>query len=440
MNELEEYFSEEHIKNYYLNKFKYNIAPGLDKINRRLFEKKLTLYTANIHRKVLKHNYNFSPYKEKLLLKRKDKLPRQISIPTIRDKVTLGIIKEILQSNFSDVLEYKLVQQIIQEIKNIRQQYNFIIKIDVKNFYPSINHKILKDTLRSRVGSSYILKLVDKAIKNPTIPEKDSPHKYKRSRKGIPQGLPISNILSNIYMAEIDKKYSKSVRLKYFRFVDDILILCLKEDEGEIRSNIINELKKISLRVNIDKVEFHNLDNEFSYLGYNFEGSCVSVREKSKLHLEDSLEKLFVDFKNSRYSNSNFFLWKLNLRITGCIRENIKYGWVFFFSQIDDISLLFHFDWLIKKLIKRFKLEKKIPQNKVKRFARVYHEILNNLDKTKYIPNFDQYTLDDKIEFLKSIEIEPPSWNDEYIINRYFYKIINSSIRELEKDIQNLRE
>ena len=65
----------------------------------------------------------------------------------------------------------------------------------------------------------------------------------------------------------------------------------------------------------------------------------VSVRKSSILKLEQSMEDLFGEVKKE---NIKYLKWKLNLKITGFILEKQKYGWMFFYSQITDVNLLFH--------------------------------------------------------------------------------------------------
>lgn len=77
----------------------------------------------------------------------------------------------------------------------------------------------------------------------------------------------------------------------------------------------------------------------------------------SILKIEQSIEELFRTIKKE---NIEYLQWKLNLKITGFIIERHKYGWLFFYSQITDLSLLFHLDDVVQKLIKRYKLEGEI--------------------------------------------------------------------------------
>ena len=133
--------------------------------------------------------------------------------------------------------------------------------------------------------------------------------------------------------------------------------------------------------------------------------------------------------------NVGYLQWKLNLRITGFILERHKYGWLFFYSQITDESLLFHLDDVVQRLIKRYKLEDKI---KVKRFVRTYNEMRRALHTTKYIPNLDELSLDDKRKILSDIYRMDLSGKDERFVEIQFRRVMKREIRDIEKDIENI--
>lgn len=436
---LRDKFSHKNIKDYYLNNVNYNCAPGIDKINKRIFNKKLPFYIRSINRKVLNGTYEFTPYREMLVLKNKDKPPRVISIPTMRDKITLGIIKNILHEKYCNNIKHQLVQQLIENIKKSLPEFNYIIKLDVQDFFPSVHHDILFDQLKRDVRSAKFLSLIQKAITTPTVPEKSNRKNYLPNQTGIPQGLPISNILSSIYFLDIDKKYRERKDIKYYRFVDDILILCCNDNKDSLTDELMNDIGDLKLKINSDKIESHSTSEEFTYLGYCFKNGMITVRTQTLKKLENALESLFTEYKNSGMKRTNFFLWKLNLKITGCVHDGEKYGWVFFFSQIDDRKVLYHLDWMVTKLIRRFKLEKKLANKSIKRFLRTHWEIIGNLSDTNYLVNFDKFTLQDKERFLMDMEFDVQLSDEEYI-ERTFYQVIFRSVRDLERDIQNLRE
>ncbi len=100
------HFSKKNIKNVFEKDIRNKPSIGIDGININAFEKKLDTEMEIINRKVLNQTYNFSFYKEKLISKGRDKFPRVISIPTVRDKIVLKSIFNTLSDIFSSPFHY----------------------------------------------------------------------------------------------------------------------------------------------------------------------------------------------------------------------------------------------------------------------------------------------------------------------------------------------
>ncbi|MGM0867346.1 MAG: reverse transcriptase domain-containing protein [Bacillota bacterium] len=447
---VKEYFDIKYIKSFYIEKQKNKSSVGIDKINSRLFFENIDWYCNTINRKVLNDSYKFTPYKQKLISKGMGKKPRQISIPTIKDKTTLALLKEILQAKFQNDIYYETVHTVISDLEdNLKNShYDYYLKIDITDFYGSINHDYLFRKLKKRIRNDIVLNIIKRAIKTPTVKEGTSSKDKKVNRKGVPQGLPISNILSSIYMNSIDRKYLKKENIVYKRFVDDIIILC----NSSVKEKIIKEIKSdlenkatLDLPLNKDKGEEGNTGGGFKYLGYELTPKSTTIRKEAIENMKKSLEKIFISFSHSLKKskpNTEFFIWQLNLRITGSKYNNKRFGWLLFYSQIskDNEWIFHHLDWFVrKKLLKdRFAFNDLIDENQLKRFSRAYNEIRNNYSNTKYLPDFDSYTMENKIDFLENTldkrtrDLAPEKI--EFIFNTMIYK----EVSQLEKDIQEI--
>ena len=384
-----------------------------------------------IYRKAHNKTYNFTRYKQLLFLKGAKKPPRSVSVPTVRDKLTLSVLNELILSVYGDDCKTRLPQLIINEIFSEVDHYEMFIKLDIKSFYASINQGVLVRKIKQRIRKPEILHLIESAIQTESllIPVKEIKKKEARTL-GIPEGLPISNALANIYLFDLDEKYRSNINIKYWRFVDDILILLNKKDFSKIKKDITDDIEKLKLSFN-DKADEGKITDGFEYLGYRISSDLVSVRKSSILKIEQSIQELFGAVKDD---NVKYIEWKLNNKITGFILDTNKYGWLFFYSQITDLNLLFHLDDLVQKFIVRYKLTEKI---KCKKFVRAYHEMRQALHETKYIPNFDYYSIEQKREILVAVYGEEAySWNEK-IVNQRFNLIMSREIRDIERDIEN---
>ena len=424
-------FQRDHIKEHFYEKIASKASVGLDKITVDNFESNIDNNVEIIYRKAHNKTYNFTRYKQLLFLKGAKKPPRSVSVPTVRDKLTLSVLNELIVSVYRDDCKTRLPQLIINEIFSEVDHYEMFIKLDIKSFYASINQGVLVRKIKQRIRKPEILHLIESAIQTESlfIPVKEIKKKEARTL-GIPEGLPISNALANIYLFDLDEKYRSNTNIKYWRFVDDILILLNKKDFSKIKKDITDDIENLKLSFN-DKADEGKITDGFEYLGYRISSDLISVRKSSILKIEQSIQELFGAVKDD---NLKYIEWKLNNKITGFILDTNKYGWLFFYSQITDLNLLFHLDDLVQKFIVRYKLTGKI---KCKKFVRAYHEMRQALHETKYIPNFDYYSIEQKREILVAVYGEEAySWNEK-IVNQRFNLIMSREIRDIERDIEN---
>lgn len=337
-------------------RIKYSKSFGVDGINGEMFIKNLENERLNIKSKIDK-GYRFSNYREKLLIK-KHNSTRRISIPTQRDKIVLRALLNILRSRFK--IHGNNIKTKIVDIKKNIGNFNYFIKVDIKDFYPSINHKILLNIIRTQMDSQ-VFNMIKLAISQPTVDIK-TPRKNRNTQintKGVPQGLSISGFLSDIYLKNIDEKYINNPNIKYYRFVDDILILCNKDNIDSIKEEIKNCFEKVELNIhsfsdNQNKSSSGCIKDGFQYLGYRFTDTLVSVRQASVNKFYNKINKHFIIYANNgNTASTDDFIHGLNALITGIDYEGKKYGWINFFSEINDMKLLFSIDNYIKKMLNK---------------------------------------------------------------------------------------
>lgn len=443
-------FSREAIKELYTTKIIKSSFVGIDRINHVTFQKKLDQNLDIIYKKVHANSYKFSPYKQKLISKGAKKYPRELSIPTIRDGIVLRCLCNLLTDVYQDELNIEIPQMKIEQIKNVIQsdKYDGFVKIDVTSFYPSIDHEILFRILRYKVRKDEVIDLLKNSIINPTI---DQPRggKYKQNKLGVPQGLSISNILAEIYLKDLDELFSSIGDIKYFRYVDDILILCNEIESQDIGKFVIRKLQELRRLTGHEfgtegKTEFGKITQGFTYLGYSFVDKVITVKSNSVRKFEGSIAKAITAYKYASqkdiYINPKGLLeWRLNLKITGCIFEGKKLGWLFYFSQMNDLNLLYKIDNTIKKILTRVGIKDDVSPKKL---SKAYHECKRKKSiEHKYITNFDVLDITEKRMILQNYIIGSryriDSKTDEEI-EELFGKRIRTIVNELEQDISNI--
>lgn len=283
------YISQKNLKKTYLEKIYYTTSMGIDNISPSTFNKKYIEEIEIINKKVKNNTYKFSKYRLKLVSKGKNKIPRDLYIPTIRDRLLLKVINDFLLTIYAEDFIQKLPQIVVQEVKEqfFSRNYDTYLKIDIQSFYPSINKEILINIIKRKVRSNTFIRLIKQGLNPKNL-------KNNNSIDGVPQGLSISNTLAHIYLIDIDRHFTSKNHLSYFRFVDDILILCNEKDVDIIKKDLYSLFQKKQLTIHPiqhegskSKIGKINHDH-FDYLGYKFTDNKITIRESSINNLRNS--------------------------------------------------------------------------------------------------------------------------------------------------------
>ncbi|QGU87135.1 RNA-directed DNA polymerase [Erwinia sorbitola] len=442
-------FTVKNLKKIYFDKIKESGAIGIDRVRPNGFEKNHATELSLIARKVTDGSYKFTAYKEKLVSKGAYSFPRQISIPTVRDRITLRALCESLSEVFPNA-KLSLPQIVIESLKDAIDsgQYTEFAKIDLKNFYPSIPHKLIESSIKNKIRKVEFRTLISNAISTPTVSESTGSKGSMKNGTGVPQGLSISNVLAEIALQNIDEKISLIPNIWYKRYVDDILILTKSGKSAEVADAIIGELEYIGLSPHpiggVDsKSKVGGLSEVFNFLGYGVSEKGIAIKKDSILRFESSLAKIFTAYRHALAKAKNnkdkqraiaYCQWKLNLRITGCVFDGKRMGWVAYFSQISSTTQLRAVNHTITKLIKRFEVKDIIkPKSLIKTF---YEWHRGDKSSHKYIPNFDDLSVEEQ-RAIVSLWVgteEASKLSNAAVVRMFNYKIV-SSVKELEQDI-----
>lgn len=357
-------FTAANLEAIFEDKFLGRNNAGLDGIDSKRFNDSLKENIEIIRKKVKSGCYKFAPYAETLLSKGRDKAPRVLGLPTMRDQLTLSALKEYLHTNFPEAVNKNLanthiyrLSTIIRELISYDEPYSFI-KTDITGFYDNIDREKLMNLIRRKIKYPKGLKIIYDAISNPVVPRNS--HKKQRYRyhtsKGIPQGLAISNVLAGIYMQSFDETCISASKM-YLRYVDDILIICKSKDVSETLEKLHYEVSKLGLKLNDDKTEFGTLSKDsFDFLGYNLRMKYDPVITENKLRIsvrKSSVQKMisslsaklvYADYHKDKFLELHETLstdtYKLvleediNERITGAFLNLKGMGGYFIFHRL----------------------------------------------------------------------------------------------------------
>lgn len=214
---------------------------------------------------------------------------RLLGVPTVKDRWLQQCVSQVLSLRFE--LEFtkhsygfrvgKNAHQAVQQAHQyIEAGYQHIVDIDLQNFFDEVDHCLLLQLLYRKVKCQTTLRLIRKWLKAPILIN----GKLTRRRKGVPQGSPLSPLLSNILLHELDKELEKQ-GLKYVRYADDFSIYTKSKSAARKAGNDIYLFLKDKLKLPINR-EKSGLRKpvHFTILGHGFVPTYVKG-EKGKYQL-----------------------------------------------------------------------------------------------------------------------------------------------------------
>lgn len=231
---------------------------------------------------------------------------RPLGIPTVLDRMIQQAmaqpITDIYERVFSDFSfgfrpGRSCHDAIKQALMYLNDGYEWVIDIDIEQFFDKVNHDKLIQILREEVNDSDVLNLIRKYLKAGVMERGIE----KATKTGVPQGGPISVILSNVYLDKLDKEL-ESRGLRFVRYADDVLIFTRSEAAANRVMDSISSWieRKLFLKVNATKSKVCR-PMRSKYLGFTFIKSDgqwkVKPTSKSKARL---YEKLRVYLKRNR--------------------------------------------------------------------------------------------------------------------------------------------
>ena len=250
---------------------------GVDGVTIERFEKNLDLNLARLQDELERQIYFPLPLM-KILVEKKNKEPRILCIPAVRDRVVetavLQIIGPVLEKEFEECSfayrKGRSVKQAVYKIKDYYDKgYRWVVDADIDAFFDSVDHNLLLAKFKRYIHDPQIQRLIELWL----AAEIWDGTSLKVCQKGIPQGSPISPILANLFLDELDEELLRK-GYKYIRYADDYVILCKKKEDAEKGLELSKQVLE-KLLLELDEEEITTFDKGFKYLGVMFIKSMI---------------------------------------------------------------------------------------------------------------------------------------------------------------------
>jgi len=276
---------------------------------------------------------------------------RKLGVPTVVDRVIQqAIIQELTpiyeeqfsENSFGFRPKRGAHGALRQCQKNINEGYVYVVDMDLEKFFDTVCQSKLIEVLGRTIKDGRVISLVHKYLNAGVIAK----GVFEKTEVGMPQGGPLSPLLSNIMLNELDKEL-ESRGHRFVRYADDCMIFCKSKKSAErTLENIIPFIEeKLFLKVNRKKTQVAHI-SKVKYLGYTFyryRGKCkFRVHQKSITKMKDAIRNL-TD-RNNGMSNA---------------AREVKYqqfvrGWIEYFKLADMKKLLKGIDEWARRRIRAF--------------------------------------------------------------------------------------
>ena len=273
---------------------------------------------------------------------------RKLGVPTVVDRVFQQAITQVLspiyEEQFSDnsygFRPKRGAHDALKQCqKNVNDGYVYVVDMDLEKFFDTVCQSKLIEILSRTIKDGRVISLIHKYLNAGVI----NRGVFEKTDIGMPQGGPLSPLLSNIMLNELDKELERRGH-RFVRYADDCMVFC-KSRKSAVRTmeNILPYIeKKLFLKVNRRKTKVAHV-SKVKYLGYGFyryKGKC-----KMRVHPK-SIAKMRARLKELTSRNNGWGNERRALKLTQFIR-----GWINYFSLADMKQVLRSTDeWLRRRI------------------------------------------------------------------------------------------
>ena len=262
---------------------------------------------------------------------------RKLGVPTVVDRVFQQAITQVLspiyekqfsENSFGFRPDRGAHDALKQCQTNVNDGYVYVVDMDLEKFFDTVCQSKLIEVLSRTIKDGRVISLIHKYLNAGVI----SRGIFEKTEVGMPQGGPLSPLLSNIMLNELDKELTRRGH-RFVRYADDCMIFCKSRKSAErTLNNIVPYIEgKLFLKVNRTKTCVAHI-SRVKYLGYSFyryKGTCrFRVHPKSVIKMKNKIREL-TDRHNGWGNEYRA------LKLTQFIR-----GWVNYFGMADMKRLL----------------------------------------------------------------------------------------------------
>lgn len=318
---LEEVLRRENLETAYKRVVRNKGAPGVDGMNVDELMPYCRKHWEEIRGQLLRETYMPRPIRA-VEIPKPNGSTRMLGIPVVLDRLIMQALLQVLTPIFDPTFSesshgYRPGRSTHEAVRcvqeYVKEGYEWIVSLDLEKFFDRVNHDVLMSRVARRVKDKRVLRIIRRYLQAGIMKDGlTSPR-----TEGTPQGSPLSPLLSNILLDELDKELEERGH-RFCRYADDVTILVKSEASGKrVLASLERFLaKRLRLKVNREKsVVVRPWEGKF--LGYSFLKSTKLKTKVSTSSVERFKKKLKPVWKKGRGNSLKTTIRKLNQIITG---------------------------------------------------------------------------------------------------------------------------
>jgi RNA-directed DNA polymerase len=275
----ERIFSSSNVKSAWKRVKSNKGAAGVDSVSIEAFPGLFRDQWGNIRESLLNGTYKPLPVK-RVEIPKATGGTRPLGIPTVLDRLIQQAIAQelvpIFDPDFSDhsygFRPGRSAQDAVRKVQEyIKEGYRWAVDMDLEKFFDTVNHDALMQRVARKVRDKRVLKLIGKYLRAGVMIN----GRLQQTRKGVPQGGPLSPLLANIMLDDLDKELERRGH-RFVRYADDFIILVKSQSAGvRVMASVKHFIEgKLKLKVNEAKSRVAKTD-QTNFLGFTFKGTKI---------------------------------------------------------------------------------------------------------------------------------------------------------------------
>ena len=361
---MEQIVSRENMTKAYMRVIKNGGSPGVDGLETDELKDYLNEHWLEIKGLLLTSEY-YPKAVKRVEIPKPGGGVRILGIPTVIDRMIQQAIHQVMspiydpefsQMSYGFRSGRKAQDAVIQARNHIRSGKRWVVDMDLSKFFDEVPHERLLSKLRKRISDRRVIHLIDRYLRAGML----SNGLEEKRTKGTPQGSPLSPLLSNIVLDELDKELERRGH-KFVRYADDFQIYVGSHRTAErVIESLTNFIEnKLKLKVNKEKSA---IDRPWKrqFLGYSFTTDKETKIKPSKKSLKRLKAKVKEKMRRGKGRNVKKFIVK---ELNPLLR-----GWMIYFSASETKGFTKDLDSWVRRHLRKIKWRQwKRPWTRVKK-------------------------------------------------------------------------